>query len=77
MNWSGLRPSTPISCRRSSNAPTRNFADCLLQINGKTEVQANNLADTILKDAGRFDIIAINEAWDEDAKSGPRRQAEA
>jgi hypothetical protein len=44
------------------------FADCLLQINGKTEAQAKKLADTILKDAGRFDIIAINEAWDEDAK---------
>jgi hypothetical protein len=44
------------------------FADCLLQINGKTEAQAKKLADTILKDPGRFDIIAINEAWDEDAK---------
>ncbi|TJW07284.1 MAG: hypothetical protein E5W82_24035 [Mesorhizobium sp.] len=44
------------------------FADCLLQINGETEAQANHLADTILKDTNRFDIIAINEAWDEDAK---------
>jgi hypothetical protein len=44
------------------------FADCLLQINGKTEAQAKRLADTILKDPDRFDIIAINEAWDEDAK---------
>jgi len=44
------------------------FADCLLQIKGKTEAQAKRLADTILKDPERFDIIAINEAWDEDAK---------
>lgn len=45
-----------------------NFADCLLQIGGQTEKQAEHLADTILKDTDRFDIIAINEAWDEDAK---------
>ena len=46
-----------------------NFADCLLQIKGETEEWANHLADTILADPDRFDIIAINEAWDEDAKS--------
>ncbi len=46
-----------------------NFADCLIQINGETETWANRLADTILADPDRFDIIAINEAWDEDAKS--------
>jgi hypothetical protein len=46
-----------------------NFADCLLQINGETEAWANHLADTILANTDRFDIIAINEAWDEDAKS--------
>ena len=46
-----------------------NFADCLIQINGETEKWANRLADTILADPDRFDIIAINEAWDEDAKS--------
>ncbi len=46
-----------------------NFADCLIQINGETEEWANKLADTILADPDRFDIIAINEAWDEDAKS--------
>lgn len=46
-----------------------NFADCLLQINGETEKWANHLADTILANTDRFDIIAINEAWDEDAKS--------
>lgn len=46
-----------------------NFVDCLLQINGETEKWANHLADTILADPDRFDIIAINEAWDEDAKS--------
>ena len=46
-----------------------NFADCLLQINGETEKWANHLADTILADPDRFDIIVINEAWDEDAKS--------
>jgi len=46
-----------------------NFADCLLQINGETEKWANHLADTILADPDRFDVIAINEAWDEDAKS--------
>lgn len=44
------------------------FADCLLQIPGETEKQAGHLADTILADTSRFDIIAINEAWDEDAK---------
>ena len=46
-----------------------NFADCLVQINGETEKWANHLADQILADPARFDIIAINEAWDEDAKS--------
>jgi hypothetical protein len=46
-----------------------NFADCLVQINGETEKWANHLADQILADTGRFDIIVINEAWDEDAKS--------
>lgn len=46
-----------------------NFADCLLQIEGETEAWANHLADTILTDPDRFDVIAINEAWDEDAKS--------
>ncbi len=46
-----------------------NFADCLVQINGETEAWANHLADTILADPDRFDIIAIDEAWDEDAKS--------
>lgn len=45
-----------------------NFADCLIQIHGQTEKQAKHLAETILKDTDRFDIIAINEAWDEDAK---------
>jgi hypothetical protein len=45
------------------------FADCLLQIGGQTKKQAGRLADAILKDPGRFDIIAINEAWDEDAKA--------
>jgi hypothetical protein len=42
--------------------------DCLLQINGEAEARAGHLADTILKDTDRFDIIAINETWDEDAK---------
>ncbi len=46
-----------------------NFVDCLVQINGETEKWANHLADTILANTDRFDIIAINEAWDEDAKS--------
>ena len=46
-----------------------NFLDCLVQINGETEAWANHLADTILADPDRFDIIAIDEAWDEDAKS--------
>lgn len=46
-----------------------NAVDCLLQITGETEQWANHLADTILADPDRFDIIAINEAWDEDAKS--------
>ncbi len=46
-----------------------NFADCLLQIHGETETWANHLADTILANTDRFDMIVINEAWDEDAKS--------
>ncbi len=46
-----------------------NFADCLLQINGETEKWANHLADQILANTDRFDIIVLNEAWDEDAKS--------
>ncbi len=46
-----------------------NFADCLVQIEGETEAWAEHLADTILADPDRFDVIAINEAWDEDAKS--------
>lgn len=46
-----------------------NFADCLAQINGETEKWANHLADTILANPDRFDIIALNEVWDEDAKS--------
>ena len=45
-----------------------NFANCLVQIIGETEDWAEKLADTILKDTDRFDIIAINEAWDADAK---------
>lgn len=45
-----------------------NFADCLPQVEGETEKWAHRLADTILADTDRFDIIAINEAWDEDAK---------
>src|SRR5262245_42344571 len=45
-----------------------NFADCLLQIEGQTEGWAAHLADTILADTDRFDIIVLNEAWDEDAK---------
>jgi hypothetical protein len=45
-----------------------NFADCLLQTEGKTEEWANHLADTILADTDRFDIIVLDEAWDEDAK---------
>ena len=46
-----------------------NAIDCLLQIEGETEEWADHLVDTILADPDRFDIIAINEAWDEDAKS--------
>ena len=46
-----------------------NFADCLAQITGHTETWANSLADRILADTDRFDIIALNEVWDEDAKS--------
>jgi hypothetical protein len=44
------------------------FVDCLRQIRGQTKAQAGRLADAILADPTRFDIIAINEAWDEDAK---------
>jgi len=46
-----------------------NFVDCLLQISGETEEWANHLADTILANTDRFDVIVLNEVWDEDAKS--------
>ena len=42
--------------------------DCLAQITNQTEAWANRLADTILADPDRFDIIVLNEVWDEDAK---------
>jgi endonuclease/exonuclease/phosphatase family metal-dependent hydrolase len=42
--------------------------DCLAQITNQTEGWANRLADTILADADRFDILVLNEVWDEDAK---------
>lgn len=44
------------------------LADCLAQISGQTESWAEHLADAILADRANIDIIAINEAWDEDAK---------
>lgn len=45
-----------------------NFLDCLGQIQLETGLWANAVADAILKDTSRFDIIAINEAWDPVAK---------
>lgn len=45
-----------------------NFADCIAQLDGRAEDWANELADAILSDPDRPDIIAINEAWDEKAK---------
>lgn len=45
-----------------------NFLDCILQLDGRAEDWANELADAILSDPNRPDIIAINEAWDEKAK---------
>ena len=45
-----------------------NFADCLVQTAGETEVWAEKVAATIEKDPSRFDIIVINEGWDADAK---------
>ena len=45
-----------------------NFLDCIAQLDGRAEDWANELADAILSDPNRPDIIAINEAWDEDAK---------
>ncbi len=45
-----------------------NFLDCMAQTDGRAEEWANELADAILSDPNRPDIIAINEAWDEKAK---------
>jgi endonuclease/exonuclease/phosphatase family metal-dependent hydrolase len=42
--------------------------ECLGQITGQTEGWANRLADAILADPNRFDILILNEIWDEDAK---------
>ncbi len=42
--------------------------DCLVQVEGQTEEWANTLADTILADTSRYDIIVLNEVWDQDAK---------
>ncbi len=44
------------------------IADCLAQIDGETEEWAERLASTIIADRANIDVIAINEAWDEDAK---------
>ena len=43
--------------------------DCLNQVTNQTEGWAQRLADTILADAERFDILVLNEVWDEDAKN--------
>jgi len=43
--------------------------DCLNQITNQTEGWAHRLADTILANPDRFDILVLNEAWDEDAKT--------
>jgi endonuclease/exonuclease/phosphatase family metal-dependent hydrolase len=42
--------------------------DCLSQITNQTEGWAQTLADRILDDADRFDILVLNEVWDENAK---------
>ena len=42
--------------------------DCLNQITDQTEGWAHRLADTILANPDRFDILVLNEVWDEDAK---------
>ena len=58
----------PTCSRRSSSAAAENFANCLTQIVGETEAWTERLADTVLKDTSRFDIIVLNEAWDQAAK---------
>lgn len=50
------------------NCFNANFLDCIAQLDGRAETWAEELADAILADPNRPDIIAINEAWDEDAK---------
>lgn len=42
--------------------------DCLNQVTNLSEGWAHRLADTILADVDRFDILVLNEVWDEDAK---------
>ncbi len=48
--------------------PNANFLDCLGQTQLETGLWANAVVEAILKDTSRFDIIAINEAWDPVAK---------
>ncbi|MEI9889110.1 MAG: hypothetical protein WDN08_21915 [Rhizomicrobium sp.] len=43
--------------------------DCLAQTSGLTDAWANHLADTILANSDKLDVIALNEVWDEDAKA--------
>lgn len=42
--------------------------DCFGQVEGETEIWARRLAKTILANKANIDVVAINEAWDEDAK---------
>jgi hypothetical protein len=48
--------------------PNPLLPDCLRQIEGETERWAQRLADTIIARYHELDVVAINEAWDEDAK---------
>ena len=63
------RPTMRSCSRRSSSASTRTPSTACCRSRARRRNGPNHLVDTILADPDRFDIIAINEAWDEDAKS--------
>lgn len=48
--------------------PTPLIFDCLNQISNQSEQWAHRVADAVLADPDRFDILVLNEVWDEDAK---------
>lgn len=50
-------------------AVTEVFPDCWAQIAGETEGWADKLASMIIAHRSVLDVVAINEAWDEEAKA--------